>query len=189
MRSRAAVRKIGEFTGATVVAPTVSPRTAAAHERQSPRSPAPYLAERIERPEIDQDDVDDVAPVAQGRSELGKVFPELRRRLRRRDRQEQAADEGSDASRDQPVADPNEPRRQRAETAKMPEHKHINEDGEGLHRELCHREIRRAEAEEHHGDAVADGAEGEHGRHRRSRDGCGNRTGDDDEHDEDVVRP
>ena len=70
----------------------------------------------------------------------------------------------------------------------MPEHEHVDEHGEGLHRELRHREIGRAEAEEHHRHAVADGPERENGRHRRLREGRGNRAGDDDEDDEDVVR-
>ena len=74
------------------------------------------------------------------------------------------------------------------EPAEMPEHEHIDQHGEGLHRELRHREIGRAEAEKHHGHAVADGTEREHCRHRRSRDGRRNRTRDDDEDDEDVVR-
>ena len=70
----------------------------------------------------------------------------------------------------------------------MPEHEHIDEHGEGFHRELRHREIRRPEAEKHRRHAVADSAECEHGRHRRLREGRRDRTRDDDEHDENVVR-
>ena len=73
------------------------------------------------------------------------------------------------------------------ESAEMPEDEHVDEHGEGFHRELRHREVGRAEAEEHHGDAVADRPEREDRRHRRSRNGRRNRTGDDDEDDEDVV--
>ena len=68
------------------------------------------LAERVERAEIDQDDVDDVAAVSQGRSELGKVLPQPRRRLCRRHRQEQPADEDADPDGNQSVAGANEPR-------------------------------------------------------------------------------
>ena len=71
-------------------------------------------------------------------------------------------------------------RRQRAELAEVPEHEHVNEHGERLDRELRHREIGRAEAEEHHGHAVADRSEREHGRHRRSGERRRERTGDDE---------
>ena len=68
------------------------------------------FAECVERPEIDQDDVDDVAPVSQRRSELGEVLPQSRRRLRRRYRQEQPANEDADPGGNQSVAGANEPR-------------------------------------------------------------------------------
>ena len=78
MRSRAAVRKIGEFTGwtgswssATVGGESQQPTNAnrsGCEDRD--------FAECVERPEVDQDDVDDVAPVTQGRSELGEVLPQ-----------------------------------------------------------------------------------------------------------------
>ena len=63
----------------------------------------------------------------------------------------------------------------------MSKDEHVDEHGEGLHRELRHREVGRAEAEEHHGDAVADGSEREDSRHRRLREGRRNRAGDDEE--------
>ena len=72
-------------------------------------------------------------------------------------------------------------------SAEMPEDEHVDEHGERFHRELRHRQVGRAEAEEHHGDAVADRPQREDRRHRRSRNGRRDRTGDDDEDDQDVV--
>ena len=63
----------------------------------------------------------------------------------------------------------------------------VDEDGEGLHRELRHREVWRAEADEHQGDAVAYGSERENSRHRRLSERCRNRAGDDDDHDDYIV--
>ena len=55
--------------------------------------------------------------------------------------------------------------------AEMPEHEHVDEDGQRLDRELRHRQVGRAEAQEHHRHAVADRAQREHRRHGR----CGRR--------------
>ena len=44
------------------------------------------LAQCVERPEVDEDDVDDVAPVTEARSELGKILLQSRRRVGRRHR-------------------------------------------------------------------------------------------------------
>ena len=123
MSSRAAVRKIGEFTGCTG---SWSKATVGGESQQPTNTNRRgcedrNLAERVERPEIDQDDVDDVAPVTQRRSELGKVLLQSRRRLGRRHRQQQTANEDADPDGNQPVADANEPRRQLAESAEMPE--------------------------------------------------------------------
>ena len=140
------------------------------------------------RAEIDQDDVHDVAAVAQGWAELGKVLPQPRRRVGGRDREQQPSNEDPEADGNQRVAGPNQRRRQRPQFAEVPEHEHVDEYGERLHRELRHRQIGRAEAEEDHGDAVAHGAECEDGRHRRSRESRRNRSGDDDGDDEEVVQ-
>ena len=68
------------------------------------------FSEGVEGPEIDQDNVDDVAPVSQRRSELGKVLIQSRSRFRRRHRQEQPADEGSASNCNQRIAGTNQPR-------------------------------------------------------------------------------
>ena len=67
--------------------------------------------------------------------------------------------EANDSNRDDRVADANESWRQWTQFAEMPEHQHINQDGECLHRELCHREIWRTKPQVDHGDAVADNTE------------------------------
>ena len=189
MSRRAAVRKIGEFTGCTgswsrrpFDGNSQQPANANRRSREDRD-----LAERVKGTEIDQDDVDDVAAVPECRAELGKVLPQARSRFRRRHRQEQTSDEGADPDGNQRVAGANEPRRQLPEPPEMPEDEDVDEHSEGFHRELCHRKVGRAEAEEDDGDAVADRPKREDRRHRRARNGRGNRTGDDDQDDEDVV--
>ena len=55
------------------------------------------LAHRVEAAKVDQDDVDDVASVAERGPELGEILAQPRRRLGRRDRQHQSANQRADA--------------------------------------------------------------------------------------------
>ena len=71
----------------------------------------------------------------------------------------------------------------------MPEHQHVNDHGERLDGELRHREIGCAVQQECHGDAVADDAKRQHGRHGGFGQGCGDGTRNDHRDDQDFMGP
>jgi len=67
------------------------------------------LAERVERAEVHEDDVDDIAAVPQRRAELREVLAEPRRGVGGGDRQDEAADERADSDRDERVTQAHQP--------------------------------------------------------------------------------
>ena len=142
------------------------------------------------RAEVNEDDIDDVATVAEGGAEL-----------RRNTRAIVAAVSVVETDSTSPpmtvpmpapmsaIADAHQRRRQGAEVPEVPEHQHVNDHSQRLDGELRHRQIGRPEQQERQGHAVADDTERQDCRHRRLGQRRGNRSGDDDDNDQDLVEP
>ena len=68
------------------------------------------LAHRVERAEVHQDDVDDIAPVAQCQPELGEILAQPRCGLGRRHPQHQSANQRSHPGSNEGITEPDQPR-------------------------------------------------------------------------------
>ena len=114
------------------------------------------LSEGIEPAEVDQHDVDDVASVSEARTCLREIRRKPRRRAGSADEQDQGGDERPARRGDDRIADLDQPGRQVAESAQLVEDEDEDHHGQGLDRELGHRQVGRAQDRVHHGGTVTD---------------------------------